>query len=517
MAIVLGIDASTQSLSAIILDTQKGLTLAEHSVNYGADLPHYEQPNGYDETGVGGEVHASPQMWLEALDLLLKRMKQDGVDFSKIHAVSGAGQQHGSVYLRECFGKTIENLDPTRDLKNQLSACFSRQSSPIWMDSSTSVECAEITAAVGGRERVCAKSGSVATERFTGPQIRKFAKNDPDAYAQTRVIHLVSSFFASIMAGRYVAIDHGDGAGMNLMNLKTGEWDLDLVEATAENLLEKLPPCQASHYKSGLISPYFVKKYGFSPSCVNFLWSGDNPSSLVGMGASSPGKVVISLGTSDTLFAAMPEPLTDPCGYGHVFGNPIAAYMSLTCFKNGSLAREAVKKHFSLKWTAFGQEALAQSLPGNEGLMMLPFYEPEITPKIDTGGPLFSEERNLSAAQSVRAVLEGQFLNMRIHSDWLNLDLERISLTGGASQNDGIAQVIANVFGVPVERLENSGSAALGAALRAAHGLGEELGELEEKFCQIEEGRRIEAQEGAKDVYDAMMEPFRFFIRSITE
>ena len=116
----------------------------------------------------------------------------------------------------------------------------------------------------------------------------------------------MSSFFASIFAGKTVAIDHGDGAGMNLMNLSDLDWDQDLIRATAEDLGEKLPPCAPSNTKSGPISHYFVEKYGFSPTCETIIWSGDNPCSLIGMGAASPGKVVISLGTSDTLFAAMP-------------------------------------------------------------------------------------------------------------------------------------------------------------------------------------------------------------------
>ena len=104
------------------------------------------------------------------------------------------------------------------------------------MDSSTGEECEEIASAVGGNEEVCAKSGSIAIERFTGPQIRKFLKVDLEGYAGTRVIHLVSSFMASILAGESVAIDHGDGAGMNLMNLAAGDWDVDLVAATADRV-----------------------------------------------------------------------------------------------------------------------------------------------------------------------------------------------------------------------------------------------------------------------------------------
>ena len=512
MSLVLGLDSSTQSLSAVILDTEKGGVVANHSVNFGENLSHYNQPHGYDEAGARGEIHSNPLMWLEALDLLLAQMVSENIDFSQIKAVSGSGQQHGSVYLKANFNETLEGLTAQSDLKTQLTNCLSRLSSPIWMDSSTSKECAEIAHAVGGNEIVCSKSGSVAVERFTGPQIRKFAKTDPDSYAGTGTIHLVSSFFASIFAGKTVAIDHGDGAGMNLMNLFDLDWDQDLLSATAEDLGEKLPPCAPSNSKSGPISHYFVEKYGFSPTCETIIWSGDNPCSLIGMGAASPGKVVISLGTSDTLFAAMPAPKTDPNGFGHVFGNPAGGYMSLICFKNGSLAREAIKEKYELNWDSFEKDALSQTPAGNNGSMMLPFYEPEITPAIDTEGPIFSSDHHYSSGEAVRAVLESQFLNMRTHSDWLGVSPSRIFITGGASENDGIAQVIANVFGVPVDRLDVPGSATIGAGMRAALGLGEDLADLESKFSRPKEGRTLEPDPTSCDTYNEVLPKFKAFL-----
>ena len=77
---------------------------------------------------------------------------------------------------------------------------------------------------------------------------------------------------------------------------------------------------------------------------------------------------------------------------------------------------------------------------------------------------------------------------MKLHSDWMGVEPTEIYLTGGASQNDGIAQIVADVFGVPVARLAVAGSAGLGAALQAAVAAGDDLRELEEKFCAPEQG-----------------------------
>ena len=505
MATVLGLDSSTQSVSAVILDTDAGTIVHEASVSFGDDLPDYGQPSGFIPGGENGEVHSDPLMWLEALELLFSRLVESGVDLSRIAAIAGSGQQHGSVYLDEGFEDTVQNLDPGKPLKFQILPHLTRQSAPIWMDTSTSDECAEIAKAMGGNAEVCRRSGSIAIERFTGPQIRRFAKMSYDSWTLTGVIHLVSSFMASIVAGKSVAMDYGDGAGMNLLNLAAGDWDDGLLEATAPELREKLPPVQPSATVAGKVSRYFVENYGLSADCEVVLFSGDNPCSLVGMGAATPGKVVIGVGTSDTLFAAMPEPRTDPNGYGHVFGNPMGGFMSLICFLNGSLARERVKDDLGLDWSAFEKEALVSTPPGNEGCMMLPFFGPEITPRVESSDAVYlgwpDGERDPAAV--VRAVLEGQFLNMKVHSRWLGVEPQTISLTGGASRNDGIAQTVANVFGVPVSRLSVAGSAALGAAMRAAQAAcGVDLARLEDTYCQPEAGSTVNPEEGVREIYD---------------
>ena len=485
----LGIDASTQSCSAIVIDTVSGKVVAEGSVNFGECLPHYGAINGFIPGQSGGQVHSDPRMWLDALELLLEDL-EGKFDLSKVDAISGAAQQHGSVYLNADWLEKVRSLQAEESLSSQLDSCFSRRTSPIWMDRSTSVQCREIAASVGGDDVVCAKSGSIAIERFTGPQIRRFFQMDPVGYERTERIHLISSFLGSIFCGREAPIDPGDGAGMNLLNINNWSWDADLLKGTAEGLSERLPAIQSGETILGEIAPYFSERYGFRSGTPVAIFTGDNPSSLVGMGAAHPGKVVISLGTSDTFFAAMPQVVSDPQGYGHVFGNPVGGSMSLQCFVNGSLAREAVKDRFGYDWGQF-TEALENTVPGNGGCRMIPFFQPEISPRIEMEAPILQGSANFenweNGAAAVRACVEGQFLNMKLRSEWMQLQPQTVYLTGGASGNNAIAQVAADVFQAEVQRLALSGSVALGAALRAAtvcHG--HSLEELEQHFCQAE-------------------------------
>jgi len=511
----LGLDSSTQSLSAVIIDSLTGELIADESVNFGKELPEYQSPSGFICGGQNGEVHASPLMWLDALDLLFAKLS--GVaDLSMVQVIAGSGQQHGSVYLDEKFDASVGHLDHKRSLSSQLSGSFTRLTSPIWMDTSTGEECAEIASAMGSDSEVCARSGSVAIERFTGPQIRRFFKNDPERYDATKRIHLVSSFIASVLAGKSVPIDFGDGAGMNLLNLKDLAWDADLLEATAPDLGKRLLPAATCLTPAGTISSYFSNKYGFSSSCEICPFTGDNPASLVGMGATTPGQVVISLGTSDTFFAAMPDAKTDPKGYGHVFGNPAGGFMSLICFRNGSLAREALRDELKVDWAAFEQEPLAMTKKSAGKNLTLPFYGAEITPRFDFIEPVTRFSEDVTPDLRIRSLLEGQFLNMRLQSAWMGVRTERILLTGGASKNNGIAQLVANVFQAPVERLEIANSAALGAALIAATAAGNDLSKLQALYCRSAADSRLEPDASLAGNYSTALVEFERLIEEVT-
>ncbi len=508
----LGIDASTQSLTAVLIDTDTGNVECQLAVTFGTDLPQYHSPNGFIPGGEDGVVHANPLMWLEALDLLFSRLASQ-TDLSKVQCLSGSGQQHGTIYLDSTFDGRLAKLDPANSLVAQLAPALTRETSPIWMDTSTGAECAEITAALGGPGNVCARGGSVAIERFSGPQIRRFYKTEPEAYERTARIHLVSSFIASVLAGKSVPVDFGDAAGMNLLSLSRRFWDTDLLAATAPNLAAKLLPPAETQTTQGPVSAYFTARYGLSAKCEVALFTGDNPASLVGMGATTPGNVVISLGTSDTFFAAMPGPRTDPDGFGHVFGNPAGGFMSLICFRNGSLAREALRDQFGLDWSAFEHDALAKTADVAGENLMLPFFGPEITPRYDftapvlKGSPEFVSGSN--PALQVRALLEGQFLNMQLHSRWICVEIKLIRLTGGASHNDGIAQLVADIFQAPVERFDVANSAALGAALVAAASSGRNLSALQETFCKPSPGSRLEPDPTKATVYQSALLGFK--------
>ncbi|KAM9333835.1 xylulose kinase isoform 2-T2 [Pholidichthys leucotaenia] len=454
-------------------------------------------------------------MWVQALDLLLDKLKGAGLDFSRVRALSGSGQQHGSVFWRKGACQTLMDLDPGQSLYQQLQRCFSVLDSPVWMDSSSSEQCWNLQVAVGGAQRLAHITGSRAYERFTGNQIAKLRQQRADDYNNTERISLVSSFAASLFLGRYASIDFSDGSGMNLLDIRTRTWSKICLEATGPDLEQRLGEPVPSMSVLGPISSYFVQRYGFSESCSVVAFTGDNPASLAGMRL-QPGDVAVSLGTSDTVFLWLQQP--SPALEGHVFCNPVEteAYMALLCFKNGSLTRERIRNECcGGSWEVFSA-ALRDTPLGNNGNIGFYFDVMEITPSV-VGVHRFNcddEEVSLFGPQvEVRALVEGQFLSKRLHAERLGYSIipgTRVLATGGASSNQEILQVVSDVFSAPVYIMDSSDSACLGSAYRALHGvvLGSGVSFCDAVKKAAEPKLVATPQLKAKEVYDQLLDRF---------
>lgn len=467
MPLYLGIDCSTQGLTAIVIeiDGSTRRVVFNSSLNFDRDLPEYGTTGGVIRGERDGEVFASTLMWADALDRMMARIARAAeIDLDNLRAIAGSAQQHGSVYLNRNAASAWQSLDPSTPLAPQLAHTLSRAMSPVWMDGTTSIECREIEDALGGADAMATLTGSTACERFTGPQIRRFFKQQPDDYAATTRVHLVSSYLASLLAGRDMPIDPGDASGTNLMDLQHNRWSRDALEATAPGLEQRLPPIRDSWDIVGKVAPYWQRRYTW-PAAAIVPWTGDNPASLIGTGVIREGVLAVSLGTSDTVFSCTTALARNS---SHVFRSPTGDFMNLVCFRNGSLAREWVRLEYGLDWDHVA--AILEQSPGNDGRVMLPWLEAEITPPVAREGlRRFGFDRH-DVAANVRGLIEGQMMALANHAAAVSVTpIDRIIATGGAAVNRSILQVMANVFGVEVYRLDVENSAALGAALRAYH------------------------------------------------
>ena len=514
----LGLDLSTQGLKALAIDDSLNVE-GEYTVNFDSDLPVFETEGGAHRHDDGVTVTAPSVMWVAALDLLLERMKEESFPFERVVAISGSGQQHGSVWLHASARDALAALDAALPLEEQLKDIFTLTESPIWMDCSTKAECKALEDALGGPQEVADRTGSRAYVRFTGNQIAKVSHQQPNVYAKTDRISLVSSFMASLLVGTYAPIDYSDGSGMNILDIRTKDWHTPALDAVGEGLREKMGGSVASHSAVGGIHQYYVDRYGLNPECMVIAFSGDNPNSLAGLRLQSPGDIAISLGTSDTLFGSMSEP--KPSGKeGHIFVNPVDPnlYMGMIVHQNGSLTRESVRDACADgSWLRYG-ELVAASPVGNGGNVGFYIREPEITPTITrTGTYRFDADGcavdAFDAPTETRALLESQFLSLRVHADSLGLTPRTIYATGGASVDKAVIRIVADVFGTAVYTGEQSNSASLGSAYRALHGYRCSLSDDFVSFADAISGgspfkKAAQPDMDAHAVYNAMLKRF---------
>lgn len=538
----IGFDLSTQQLKALVVNSElKVVHLAKF--DFDADSHGFPIKKGVLTNEAEHEVFAPVAMWLQALDNVFAQLRKQGCDFGRVKGVSGAGQQHGSVYWGYHAEHLLAHLDAKKSLEEQLSGAFSNPYSPNWQDASTQKECDEFDAFLGSRETLAKVTGSKAHHRFTGPQILRFQKKLPDVYKRTARISLVSSFLASLLLGRIAPLDISDVCGMNLWNIEKGTYDDELLKLCggglgADDLRRKLgdvPEDGGAHL--GMIDKYYIDRYGFRPDCTVVPSTGDNPATILALPL-RPSDAMVSLGTSTTFLMSTPSYKTDPAT--HFFNHPTTPglYMFMLCYKNGGLARERIRDAIDEKlggdkpqgpWTNFDNVTL-QTPPmgqksGSDPMKMgLFFPRPEIVPNLHAGQWRFTYnpdsgqltetsegwDRPLDEA---RAIVESQMLSLRLRSHGLTSSPapgvppqpRRVYLVGGGSKNKAIAKVAGEILGGTdgVYKLEIGDNAcALGAAYKAVWSLERSPGQTFEDLI----GQRWREEEFIEKIADGYQE-----------
>jgi sugar (pentulose or hexulose) kinase len=200
------------------------------------------------------------------------------------------------------------------------------------------------------------------------------------------------------------------------------------------------------------LSAYWQRRFALPPAVI-VPWTDEQAATAVGTGVVRDGVVAVSFGTNDTVTGCATD---------------VAPRASRLSFRNGSLARELLRVEHRLDWDAIA--GLLDASPGNGGRLMLPWVERETTPPIAHAGVRrFGFDRHDTAA-NMRALIEGQLMAMANHAPSISGgSIEKVIATGDAAAHRAVLQVLANVFGAEVYRLDTDHAAALGAALRAYH------------------------------------------------
>ena len=157
----LGFDLSTQQLKGLAVTAELKVVF-EAKFDFDADAVGFNIEKGVITNEEEHEVYAPVALWLQALDTVLQRLKDKGIDFARVKGISGAGQQHGSVYWSEDGERLLRRLDESRSLHEQLDHAFSYPFSPNWQDASTQAECDVFDKHLGSEDDLALNTGSKA-------------------------------------------------------------------------------------------------------------------------------------------------------------------------------------------------------------------------------------------------------------------------------------------------------------------------------------------------------------------
>jgi len=439
--IYLGIDSGTQSVKVIALEFKSGKIIASGSA------PHSMIP------GLpSGHLEQDPDGWTEAAETAVQAcLAELGDQKQDIKAIAVSGQQHGFVPLDEANNV----IRPAK----------------LWCDTSTTAQCAQLTEELGGADTVIDLIGNAMLPGYTAPKILWLKENEPKNYRKLRWVLLPHDYLNYWLTGEK-RMEYGDASGTALLDVKSRKWSEAVMDEIDPELENKLPTLSSSKQPVGILRESLREAWGLKQNPMITSGGGDNMMGAIGTGNVEPGIVTASLGTSGTLYACNDAPVIDPRGEVAAFCDSTDRWLPLACTMNVTVATEQVCSLFGWSHDEM-EQAVAQTPPGAEGLLFLPYLNGERTPNLPKARGVFHglTTANMTPGGLARATMEGVTLGLAYglqRLEQLGITPTEIRITGGGGKSKLWRQICADIFGVPVVALKNSEGAALGAAIQAA-------------------------------------------------
>jgi xylulokinase len=467
----IGIDSGTQSTKVLVVDGNSGKVLASAAEAY--DLIPGLPP---------GAKEQHPHTWREAAAKSIKKaLKAAKATASEVRAIGVSGQQHGFVPL----DKEGEVIRPAK----------------LWCDTSTSAECEEMMAALGGLKPTLKALGNAVLPGFTASKILWLKKHEPKNFERLATILLPHDYLNFWLTGKAV-MEYGDASGSALLDVRKRKWSEAVLKTIDNDLGSKLPTLISSEQPSGYLQPSTAKALGLGVDVLVSAGGGDNMMGAIGTGNTREGVITASFGTSGTIYACSEKPVVDPRGEIAAFCDSTNRWLPLLCTMNVTVATEMIRDCFG--WdVARLDNTIAKTPAGSEGVLLLPYLEGERTPNVPAGTGVFLgvNQRTCKPGNLARAAMEGATLGMNYglrRLAELGVKPTQIRATGGGAKSKVWRQIMADIFNAEVVTLKVSEGAAYGAALQALwcwqleKGGKIEISDITDRFVQVNAAETVQ-------------------------
>ncbi|WP_433614415.1 xylulokinase [Dactylosporangium sp. CA-139114] len=422
MTLVAGVDTSTQSTKVLVCDADTGAVVREGRAGH---------PDG---------TEVAPEHWWSALREATAGGLLDGVA-----AIGVGGQQHGMVLLDEAGAVVRDAL--------------------LWNDTRSAGAAEDLIAELPGGAAGWAEAvGLVPVASFTVTKLRWVARHEPEVAARAASVVLPHDWITHrLNTSPELTTDRGDASGTGYWSPATGQYRPDLVRLAFGRDL-RLPRVAGPAEVVGETAGGALLAAG----------TGDNMAAALGLGL-RPGDLVVSLGTSGTVFGVSAAPVADPSGTVAGFADATGRHLPLVATLNAARVLTAAAALLGVPLSTLDELALAAE-PGAGGLTLLPYLDGERTPNLPGARGLLNglTRANAGPANLARAAYEGMLCGLADGLDAvraLGVPVERVLLIGGAAASAAVRAIAPGLLGVAVSVPEPGEYVALGAARQAAWAL----------------------------------------------
>ncbi|MFJ4714370.1 xylulokinase [Streptomyces sp. NPDC088785] len=424
--LVVGIDSSTQSTKALVVDAATGTAVAS------GQAPHTVT------TGAGRE--SDPEEWYRALR---EAVAQCGDAARRASAVSVGGQQHGLVTL-DAQGRPV-------------------RPALLWNDVRSAPQARRLVAELGGPEVWAERFGSVPGASFTVSKWAWLAEHEPEAVRATTAVRLPHDYLTGRLTGTGTT-DRGDASGTGWWAASAEGYDADLLDRVGLDPA-LLPRVVGPGEVAGTVRDS-AGDLPFSHGTLVAAGTGDNAAAALGLGL-LPGTPVLSLGTSGTVYAVSRKRPADPSGTVAGFADARGDWLPLACTLNCTLAVDRIAALLGLD---------REAVEGGGTATVLPYLDGERTPALpDASGLLTGLRHDTTGGQLLQAAYDGAVhallaaLDRVLEGDAGDADpAAPLLLIGGGARGTAWQETVRRLSGRGVQVPEARELVALGAAAQAA-------------------------------------------------
>lgn len=412
----------------------------------------------------GWVEHNPEEIWERTRQVIGATLAKTGATAADIAAIGITNQRETTLLWDKQTGKPVYNAI-------------------VWQDTRTDRICKALTEA-GHAEAIYYKTGLPVATYFAGPKIRWILDNVPGVRARAEAGELlfgtIDTWLIWQLTGGQHITDPTNASRTMLMNLETLDWDDELLAiiGVPRALLPTIRPSSDPHFygKTTVSGPF----RGAVPVCGDL---GDQQAATVGQTCFAPGEAkntygtgcFMLLNTGQTIVRSRNGLLTTVC-YQLGEQPPVFALEGSIAMAGATV--QWLRDNLKLINHAAETEEIAQSVTDSGGCYLVPAFSGLFAPhwRSDARGVIVGLTRYVNRAHIVRAALESICYQTREVLEAMNADsgvpLQTLKVDGGATANNFLMQLQADILGVEVIRPQVAETTSLGAAYAAGLAVG---------------------------------------------